>query len=424
MAALHIRDSAVQSIQNVFNYTEREDFANQNINEINTRFEYLNEAFGRFTVNHQTLVASATDRGELDNVQEQRDLFERVEENYLVTRSRLENRLNAPDFQQLEDENNDNEDERDNRSPEHEQSLEENGQFRARNEIPPVHNSNEDATSITSLEQTPQSQQAHAQQAETSQFGQLVERMCMSMANKKENTWGKFDGDLAKWQGFHDAFKAAVHDDDLIAPTFKLQFLKSSLEGRAAKDFGEWPGGNENYNLAWQWLVEQNKQEYATSKSILNRLLNFTKMQQASPGALQRLSTITQNVRRQLQAMKFPVEHYDMVFVHIVHDRLDPATSRDWELHRQSENPTIDEITDFIRIRARALFNAQGDRRENNEQRKRTSNDRERNNSNKRARYASPNNNSAPQKKQENKKCNFCKEGHWMSQCKVFQALK
>lgn len=412
MAAQSIRDSAIQSIQNVFNYTEHDEFRNRTIEEVQTRMDYLNEAFDRFVNNHQILVQRDLDAGEINNAQEQRDLFERTEENYLTTRARLQNQLHQLYQIDQQQPGNDNE-ELDVPNDERES----------------ITNNDNELDTPSEIDSNPAREMAvnEPPTTEGSQFAKLVERMCMSMANKKENSWGKYDGDLSKWQGFHDAFKAAVHDDDLIAPTFKLQFLKSSLEGRAAREFGEWPGGNDNYYLAWEWLKTQNQQDYTTSKTILWRLMSFVKMDRASGGAIQKLCTITQGVIRQLQAMRFPVKHYDMIIVHVVHDKLDPETSKDWELARKSETPTIKELTDFLQLRARALMYSQiSEKKPQHENKKRAFNGKEHHYENKRAKNGSPNatqSNNESNKKSTNDKCTVCKEEHYVTQCTKFKRM-
>lgn len=418
MAAKNIRDSAIQSIENVYDYTNKPEFTDQPISELQLRLDYLHESFNRFTVNHQELLNRAINQGDQDDERDQKELFGRIEENYFEIRRRLQERLaqiNQTNQHPIEDDDN-----------ESEQGQFDNNDSHSENNRAISPSPNDNNTSLIGSLQSSNYPSQHMQpQVEMTQFGQLVQQMCMSMANKKENTWGKFDGDLSKWQGFHDAFKAAVHDDDLIAPAFKLQFLKSSLEGRAAREFGEWPGGNDNYQLAWQWLIEQNKQDYATSKTILFRLLSFTRIERASSSAIQKLCTITQNVIRQLEAMKFPVKHYNMIIVHIVHDKLDPETSKDWELNRKSENPTVDEITDFLRLRARALFNSQcNDKKDCKEQRKRPSYDKELNHQNKRAKSSYQSSANDKEKKTDSGQCKFCTEKHWLNQCKQFRKLK
>lgn len=53
--------------------------------------------------------------------------------------------------------------------------------------------------------------------------------------------------------------------------------------------------------------------------------------------------------------MKYPVEHYDLWFVHLLHDRLDPETSKAWELKRESERPKIQDMLKFLDSQAKAI---------------------------------------------------------------------
>lgn len=69
-----------------------------------------------------------------------------------------------------------------------------------------------------------------------------------------KNTWGDFDGTLTKWQGFHDRFVAAIHDNAQVTPAYKFSYLKKSLTGRAARTLGEWQLTDENYQEAWERL--------------------------------------------------------------------------------------------------------------------------------------------------------------------------
>lgn len=94
-------------------------------------------------------------------------------------------------------------------------------------------------------------------------------------------------------------------------------------------------------------------------------------------------------------------------------------------MNRKSENPTVDEITDFLRLRARALFNSQSnDKKDCKEQRKRPSYDKELNHQNKRAKSSYQSNANDKEKKTDSGQCKFCTEKHWLNQCKQFRKLK
>lgn len=90
-----------------------------------------------------------------------------------------------------------------------------------------------------------------------------------------EKTWGDFDGTLIQWQGFHDRFKSAIHDNEQIQRAFKFQYLQNSLKGKAAAALGEWQLSDENYNEAWERLNELYAREYQTGKELLWKFHNL-----------------------------------------------------------------------------------------------------------------------------------------------------
>lgn len=79
---------------------------------------------------------------------------------------------------------------------------------------------------------------------------------------------------------------------------------------------------------------------------------------------LQRMSNVTHETLRQLKAQGLQVETWDMIIVHMLHERLDPETARQWELQRYSETPTVEQMTEFLDKQADALQNVSGHRRQ------------------------------------------------------------
>lgn len=63
-------------------------------------------------------------------------------------------------------------------------------------------------------------------------------------------------------------------------------------------------------------------------------------------------------VIRSLWAMNYNVDHLDVFLVHGIHNRLDPGTSKEWELHRASETLRIYELLDSFDRQAKALWGA------------------------------------------------------------------
>lgn len=406
-------DTSMQSIQNVSNYTKEEHFNERTIIENNGRLEYLKSAWNSFMPAHNALVQRFLNENNLTEVDNCKEKFNELEKIFLETSAVLE--------KQIQDA----------------MKIQENNELSA-------HGSDEEQEDNLHNQRILEQNQADGQEQneqgdrnlappmllpQNEQFGLLLQRMCNGVSSKKENTWGYFHGDLAKWPNFRDAFKVAVHEDELIKPVFKFQLLKSSLKGRAAAAFGEWQINEQNYSEAWNWLNELYEREYQTSKQILWKLLNFHKIERASGFILEKLVNVVQGTIRQLKAMGYPVEHYDLIFVHTIHEKLDPETSKDWELHRKSEKPTTKEMLDFLIQHGRALSSAQF--HEQKTKAKRPSSDIEPKFGQKRAKFGTTFDSSKTEKKSEakpnpnsnNRQCKLCQENHPLYKCAKFLKL-
>lgn len=144
------------------------------------------------------------------------------------------------------------------------------------------------------------------------------------------NTWGKFDGNRQKWLGFRDRYVAAVHNNPDVDESYKNMHLTQSLIGEAAKVLGERQTAGDSYQQAWERILEKYDRPYAIASDVMNDFYKLPVIQPpASANALENMSNKTHEVIRQLRALKYPVEHWDFVLVHTLHERLDDATSKE-----------------------------------------------------------------------------------------------
>lgn len=212
-----------------------------------------------------------------------------------------------------------------------------------------------------------------------------------------------------------------MHDNNAVPKVFKFQHLRNSLKGWAASALGDWQQTEDSYEEAWDRLNQLFNRPYQTSTELLNKFNALPKLEKPSGGMLQKFSNTTHEVIRQLRALNFPVEHFDLFIVHGIHSKLDPETSRRWELSRTSEKPTMAELLDFLDRQAKALFGTQfmafGKPKDS---RKRPFDDKEQSTSKKPRSDQTPSG-SGEQKGDTNKtaplKCVLCKESHPLYKC-------
>ncbi|XP_018302673.1 uncharacterized protein [Mycetomoellerius zeteki] len=120
-------------------------------------------------------------------------------------------------------------------------------------------------------------------------------------------------------------YLSLIHANASLNNIQKLQYLKTSLTGDAAKVIGTLKISGVNYAVAWSLL----KDRYDNKRVI---------------------------VQNHVKALKRPTAHWDDLLVHILSGKLDTLTSREWRLSlTSSELPTLKQLIDFISHRCQTL---------------------------------------------------------------------
>lgn len=405
--ALEARNTSAGSLQRTLELINDGDrFFALNLDDLNARLEHFQAQWARFNTKHTTVCNETNDEAVLN---EHRLMYERTEQIYLEAAGKLNRqiRLLNEELQQEQERESDDEENENNNHEEIE------------DEFPP----GQGDRIVQDLPVNPNQQNVQPIQEQIGQ-GQndpkVIYLTCKS-AQKIENTWGYFDGNLTHWQGFHDRFKIAVHDDKTISNAFKFIHLQDSLKGRAAAAFGEWSTSDDNYQEAWERLKQMYARKYQTSHELLSKFEHLPKLDKPSGFLLQKMSNVTHEVLRQLRALKYPVEHYDLIFVHALHNKLDDDTKKAWELHRKSETPPVSEMLEFIEWQAKALaFTHSSEKKEHKDNKKRppsTFNKSEHQEKRAKSNFTKPTNSN---KSAEQRACVLCKENHGLYRCEKF----
>lgn len=162
-------------------------------------------------------------------------------------------------------------------------------------------------------------------------------------------TWGEFIGDPLEWYDFKQRFKLGCHDVDEIPKANKVQYLRKALVGKAVDDIKGFPIQADSYDALWNELVTKNEKRFPLACAYLSRFFGLPKLRQATAEALQRMSSAAKGMRRQLMAMEYPVENWDLIIVHALQERLDKIYAAKWSLEiKNNDNPTADQIIKFL----------------------------------------------------------------------------
>lgn len=408
------RDLSARAITRTLAFANHENFATRLNREVQTRLDHLGEAWANFKATHSRIMGRCET---MDTRADEEQVYDTAESEYLeaygILQERMANmaRMIAPSNHGSDDEQSDVDQQSNFSAISRRQN---DRQIDDRSRASGMHHVHHNASTPTQNNTLGQSMMPVAAQS-----GQPIIVYCGS--KKVDKTWSDFDGTPTQWQMFHDLFKAAVHDNPSLTAAEKFAQLKLSLKGRAASALGDYALTDQNFAEAWKRLTELYQCDYNLSKELLAKFHSLPKLTHANANMIQRFSNVTHQVIRQLKTMQYPTEGYDMMFVHSLHEKLDPATSYEWSKERTSERPSIEEMLKFLDRQAKHLAGSQPiEHKISHENRKRHSASGDTRNDSKKAKFQGQLEQKSSHKT-ESRNCKVCrKEQHGVHRCPKF----
>lgn len=174
-----------------------------------------------------------------------------------------------------------------------------------------------------------------------------------------QRTWGSFDGNPLNWFDFKQRFMLAVHDVDAVPRTNKLAYLRDALAGEAAEAMQGYGMDPNRYDEFWAALVAKYEQRYTLACAYLGRFFSLPRLQRSVGAAdLRRMANDTNGLMRKLRELNYPVQHWDLILVHALQERLSDEYRRKWLTTRNgNDDPTILMMTTFLDDEATMLAN-------------------------------------------------------------------
>jgi len=168
----------------------------------------------------------------------------------------------------------------------------------------------------------------------------------------------KFNGMYDKWMCFHDSFVSLIHNNAELTLIQKFQYLKSALTDEPANTIDSIDITADNYMVAWLLLNERYQNSSVIIKNHLRDLFNLASVKRDNPQSLRKLIDDTQRHLRCLKNLKQPVEHWDLIIIHLITTKLDHNTLSVWETHSavtlDNALPTLDALIGFLNKKCQA----------------------------------------------------------------------
>ncbi|XP_063366895.1 uncharacterized protein LOC134655371 [Cydia amplana] len=166
----------------------------------------------------------------------------------------------------------------------------------------------------------------------------------------------KFQGSYENWLGFRDTFTSLIHSNDDIDNINKFHYLRASLEGSAALVINSIQFSGSNYEVAWTLLCERYDNKRVLLQNHVSALFNIEPITKESSVHLKRLIDHVNKNLRCLESLGEPVKHWDTLLIHMISNKLDATTFREWEEHKGSFDKNVpisfDIFINFMRNRA------------------------------------------------------------------------
>lgn len=162
----------------------------------------------------------------------------------------------------------------------------------------------------------------------------------------------RFSGDYLDWHEFRDLFLSKVGSNTSYTNADRMYYLKTSLDGDAAKLLSNYGVTGDSFSRAWS-LLKETYESLRIQVEFLFQNFNATKPASSeSASEIRRILSATTTFNEGMQRLKRPTVSDD-VLVYNTAIRLDKATRRAWEVSRGSSNDpaTFDELKAFLKGR-------------------------------------------------------------------------
>lgn len=165
-----------------------------------------------------------------------------------------------------------------------------------------------------------------------------------------------FSGSGENWLEWFDKFNALIHSRTTLPTIQKFEYLKLSLRGSALGLIDSLPTTEANYEIAYDLLVKRYNNPKLLVQKHTREIFDLKAVDTESAVGLRNLFDGARKHLRCLQILKQPVESWDAVLIHLMANKLDPVTRREWEAASSGNVPqSYNTLENFVTDRCQML---------------------------------------------------------------------
>lgn len=167
----------------------------------------------------------------------------------------------------------------------------------------------------------------------------------------------EFDGSYDAWPEFRDRFRSLIIHDDMISDVDRLHYLRGSLKDDALLALRNLPTREETFERAWLILKEHYENERLLVKAQMSNIFKMPSLTRESSADLKKLYFSVNDFVETLAVLKRTFEGTGDWLVHLIAERLDEQSRREWEtlLGDQTTLPAFHKLKSFLATRIRTV---------------------------------------------------------------------
>lgn len=166
-----------------------------------------------------------------------------------------------------------------------------------------------------------------------------------------------FAGNYSQWPTFMDLYNEAIHNNNMLTKTQKMQHLKGKLRGEAERIVQHLSVSAENYDACWEILTHRYNNKQLLFTKQIQAFMNQPSIQQQTSFELKRLYDTSLETIHAIHNLGIETTSWDPILVHILSGKLDTETYSSYMETRKEprELPLFDEFMSFLQRKFTAL---------------------------------------------------------------------
>ncbi|XP_044597211.1 uncharacterized protein LOC123273805 [Cotesia glomerata] len=199
-----------------------------------------------------------------------------------------------------------------------------------------------------------------------------------------------------------------------------MHYLKTFTKDEAHQLIGNMSSTDESFEPAWNLLKSRYSNPRRVVSSHLEDLLVGESVPARSAAKLDSLLLSNQKALDSIKAQGVPVDHWDLIIIHLTLRRLPPAVREDWEtsLGLTDNMPTYVQLHEFLKSKVRAWENLEPA----SEPKKQSEGHKSGGSRSNKPQKTTSSYTATQYKAKPRRNCSLCPEEHYMLFCPIFNA--